>query len=364
MPTLSLCMIVRNEEEYIRASLESVKDVADEIIVIDTGSVDSTMEICSGYTDKIYQMEWKEDFSDARNEGLKKASCDWILWMDADERLVIKNKDAFKRLLLEKEEDVFAVKLLHMTDSEKEEEKKYYISYHNRLFRRKGDFCFKGSIHERLLKDSGIVPESGNAKGCVEILHYGYNTSHMKEKALRNLQICLKEKEKKAENPWLDYYIACELYRLGDIKDSLDLVNCAIMGFLSQGKMPPALLYKLKYDILIHNGSMESVCEGLEKAINLYKDYVELHFYRGFALLQIGRCTAAINEFSYCILLGEDNADYLIQCGSGSFFAYYYMGEAYIKLGEKENACEAYRQALLFHPDFTEAKKRLEELRI
>lgn len=363
MPTLSLCMIVKNEEEYIRAALESVKDVADEIIIVDTGSEDHTMEICSRYTDKIYETAWTEDFSKARNFSISKAACDWILWMDADERLVIKDRNIFKKLLKSKDYDAYFIKLLHSMDSEKEEKKENYISYHNRLFRRKADFHFEGSIHEKLLGESGIIQESGNAGKSVEIIHYGYGEKHMKEKALRNLQICLKEKEKETDNPWLDYYMAGELYRLGDIKDSLEFVNHAILGFLSQSKMPPALLYKLKYDILIINGNMESVCEGLGKAVNLYDDYVELHFYRGIALFKLNRYEEARKEFSYCILLGEENANYLIRCGSGSFLAYYYMGEAYLMAGDKESACEAYEQVLCYKPDFTEAKERLEELR-
>ncbi len=362
MPTLSLCMIVKNEEEYIRAALESVKDVADEIIVIDTGSSDNSREICALYTDKVYEAEWREDFSAARNISLEKASGDWILWMDADERLVIKEKEAFKELL-EGDREIYWVKLLHLIDSEGEEEKEYYISYHNRLFKKKEEFYFKCSIHERLVTESGIMPEPGDTGNCMEILHYGYNTAHMREKALRNLRICLKEREKDKDNPWLDYYIACELYRLGNIKDALELVNHGILGFLSQGKLPPALLYKLKYDILLTNGNLESVCEGLSKAVNLYPDYVELHFYRGSALLKLNRYEEAKKEFSYCVLLGEDNGNYLIRSGSGSFLAYFYMGEACLKAGEKENACEAYEQALLNNPGLEEAKNRLEVLR-
>lgn len=364
MPTLSLCMIVKNEEEYIKAALESAKAVVDEIIILDTGSTDRTKFICSDYTDKIYETEWKDDFGDARNKCIEKASGDWVLWLDADERILIKNETAFKELLLKEDSNVFSVKLLHLTDSESEEEKKYFISYHNRLFRRTGDFFFKGSIHEKLVIEPGIAPKSDNAGNCVEIIHYGYGRKNMKEKALRNLNICLEEKRKDADDPWLDYFIACELFRLGDIKDALELVNQAIIGFLSKSKMPPALLYKLKYDILIDNGKPETVCEGLEKVINLYKDYVELHFYHGISLLQLDRYEAAIREFSYCVLLGEEDGEYLIRCGSGSFLAYYYMGEAYAKSGDKENACEAFRQALLYHPGFNEAQRKLEELKI
>lgn len=361
MPTLSLCMIVKNEEEYIRSALESVKDAVDEIVIVDTGSTDNTKGICACYTDKIYDLEWKEDFSEARNFSLEKAAGDWILWLDADERLVIKDKKAFQKRLNKPDSKAYSIKLLHFMESEKEEDKQYCISWHIKLFKRSESFCFQGAIHEKLSREDGAVPEAENIGNCVEIYHYGYGNRHLKEKSIRNLHILSREKDVRGDNPWLDYFVAAELYRLGNVTDSLTFVNYSIMGFLAQGKMPPALLYKLKYDLLIVNGDTASVCEGLEKAIALYPDYVELHFYRGIALIQLQRYEEAIKEFIYCILLGEDNENYLIQCGSGSFRAYYFMGEAYLKKGEGEYAREAFRQAVLSNPFFSEANEKLQE---
>ena len=82
---LSLCMIVKNEEQVLRKSLESVKGLADEIIVVDTGSTDNTVRIADEMGAKIFYYDWCDDFSEARNFSLTKASGDWILFMDADE---------------------------------------------------------------------------------------------------------------------------------------------------------------------------------------------------------------------------------------------------------------------------------------
>ena len=89
MPKLSLCMIVKNEEKFLAGCLESVKNIVDEIIIVDTGSTDKTIEIANSYNAKVYHFEWKNDFSLARNESIKHATGDWILILDADERLAI-----------------------------------------------------------------------------------------------------------------------------------------------------------------------------------------------------------------------------------------------------------------------------------
>ena len=87
MKTLSLCMITKNEEKNISRCLNSVKEIVDEIIIVDTGSTDNTIEIAKSYGANIYHYDWTNDFSDARNKSLEKATKDWILVLDADEEL-------------------------------------------------------------------------------------------------------------------------------------------------------------------------------------------------------------------------------------------------------------------------------------
>ena len=87
MITISLCMIVKNESEVLARCLDSVRDAVDEIIIIDTGSDDNTREIARRYTDHVYDFEWIDDFSAARNYSFSKASMDYCMWLDADDML-------------------------------------------------------------------------------------------------------------------------------------------------------------------------------------------------------------------------------------------------------------------------------------
>lgn len=91
-------MIVKNEERCLRRCLNSLKDIADELIIVDTGSTDSTKSIASEYTDKIYDFAWTGNFSDARNYSFSLATCDYIYCADADEELDAENIEKFKVL--------------------------------------------------------------------------------------------------------------------------------------------------------------------------------------------------------------------------------------------------------------------------
>ncbi len=96
--TISVCMIVKNEERCLRRCLNSLKDIADELIIVDTGSTDSTKSIACEYTDKIYDFAWTGNFSDARNYSFSLATCDYIYCADADEELDAENIEKFKVL--------------------------------------------------------------------------------------------------------------------------------------------------------------------------------------------------------------------------------------------------------------------------
>ncbi|HIU29752.1 MAG TPA: glycosyltransferase family 2 protein, partial [Candidatus Egerieisoma faecipullorum] len=98
MATVSLCMIVKNEERVLARCLESVRECMDEIIIVDTGSSDATKEIAARYTDKIYDFEWIDDFAAARNFSFSKASMDFAMWLDADDVFLEADKNAFIEL--------------------------------------------------------------------------------------------------------------------------------------------------------------------------------------------------------------------------------------------------------------------------
>lgn len=363
MNTLSLCMIVKDEENEIRKCLESVVNIVDEIIIVDTGSTDNTKEICKEFTSKIYDYQWNDDFSGARNFSISKAASNWILWMDADEELVVHSKKALNKSLNSKNSSIYTIKMLHYNDTEQNDFKEHYISYHHRLFRNHTGVTFEGKIHEHLNTENGSILDRLEVCSNIEIHHTGYLKKHVVKKSLRNLNLLVKEKKINEDEPWLDYHIAAELYRLNDIEKSYQFLNYSIAMFLTKGLKPPALLYKLKYDILINTKSLDNAYNGIEKAIELYPDYVELHFYRGVILYQLGNYEDAINAFSYCIILGENNINYLIKYGTGTFYAYYYIGECYHKLYKSTHAITAYQQALMYNTNFELARIKLEELK-
>lgn len=97
MPTISLCMIVKNEERNLRRCLQSVKNYVTEIVIVDTGSTDQTRAIAQSFGAQLYDFIWTDNFADARNFSLEHSSGDWILWMDADEELCITDSPPYWR---------------------------------------------------------------------------------------------------------------------------------------------------------------------------------------------------------------------------------------------------------------------------
>ncbi len=162
MITISLCMIVKNEEKILARCLDSVADLVDEIIIADTGSSDATKEIAGKYTEYIYDFPWEDDFSSARNFVFSKATKEYIYSADADEVLLPENRERFrllKEMLLPEIEIVqmkYANQLQYGTVYNFDEE------YRPKLFKRKRDFVWEAPIHETVrlepvVYDSDIV---------------------------------------------------------------------------------------------------------------------------------------------------------------------------------------------------------------
>lgn len=196
MATISLCMIVKNEEMYIARCLDSVADLVEEVIIVDTGSTDRTAEIASRYTSHVYSYPWKDDFADARNYSFSKASMDYCMWMDADDILEETEKDKFLRLKhsLSPETDIVMMKYNTSFD---EAGKPSFSYFRERWIRNCAKYRWIGEVHE-------VIPPDGR------LLYSDLAVSHKKTSAGdpdRNLKIYRKMiAEGKLLEPRQQYY--------------------------------------------------------------------------------------------------------------------------------------------------------------
>lgn len=326
--TISLCMIVKNEEDFLENCLESVRELVDEQIIVDTGSTDRTVEICKQFGAKIYPMKWEDHFAHARNYGLEKATSDWILWLDADEQIDPKSVTVIKEKIKETKATILSMPVINYTRQTMEDESdEAYIYYQPRLFRNYVGIKFYNRIHEtpQLLNPEKMneVMEYVN----VPIHHYGYiqEITERKNKSFRNKQLLQLEYEKRDHSPWIEYHLASEYYREKDFVRAFYYVNQSILRFILEGYKPPSILYKLKYDILWITKSLDNALHGIEKALLLYPDYVDLHFYKGCILFSQKDYEKALACFSKCLQLGDYHPKHLTLKGAGSFRAQAYI---------------------------------------
>lgn len=156
MISISLCMIVKNEEQNIVRCLSSVKDIVDEIIIVDTGSTDKTKEVVSQFTNKIYDFEWIHDFSAARNFSFSKATKEYILWLDADD--VVMPEDQQKLMTLKQTMDPSVDVVIMRYHVGEDKDGKPICSFpRERLLKRSMNFVWHDCVHEYLILKGKII---------------------------------------------------------------------------------------------------------------------------------------------------------------------------------------------------------------
>ncbi len=222
MSSLSVCLIVKNEQDVLERCLSCAKVFADEIIVADTGSTDKTKEIAARFTDKIYDFPWIDDFSAARNFSFSKATMDFIMWLDADDVIDAQNLNAliaFKDVL---NENVDMVMLKYNVGFD-ENGNPNFSYFRERIFRRECNFKWVGEIHE-------VIPPGG------KILHSDIAILHKKIHAnepQRNLKIFEKILASgKSLDPRQQFYYARELYYNGRNDEAIGMFT----RFLDDGQ--------------------------------------------------------------------------------------------------------------------------------
>ncbi len=347
-PTLSVCMITRNEEEFIGECLESVKGLADEVIVVDTGSRDNTLEIAVSHGATVYKMAWPDSYSDARNESLGYANSDWILVLDADERVDKGSRDVIMRTIRNANHAGYAMHFRNYVGRETNAD--YFVHRTCRLFRNRPEHRYFGRIHERIVES---IEAAGGTIGEIEAVvhHYGYRPEVMAEKGKheRNLRLLLADLEDNPNDPFCMYNLGVQYSIHHDCEDTIRYMEAASRAVIPAHEFAPNVYLHLAnaYDELGRSGEAISALDRAEQAAIIHP---ELYFARGNSLIRLKRYEEAIGAYESAVLVGRKRA-WSGDPGAYGHKAYYGVAKAHMALGHAQQALEACQLALSLNPN-------------
>jgi len=339
MIPISVCIITKNEADKINKCLSCIKDLPFEIVVVDTGSTDNTLEIVQTYTDNIYHFDWIDDFSKARNFSISKASNDWILVLDTDEYLQkIDLEDLYRQM---EEHPTGIGRILRSSDNLAGETTYDRVE---RLFNRKL-YRYERPIHEQVLPADPDVTYSIYPVP-IEVLHDGYVSTEniSREKAERNLRILLKS-EKEYPDAYTYFQIGQSYYIMEDYKNAEKYYEKAI-GFDLD---PESEFVQL---LIVNYGYMLLRTEQTEKGIaffnqiapyfNFYADFVFLHGYLHYATEQY------LKAALYFVQATQLTHYHVAGCNS--FKPFFLLGVIYQMLGDPNMARTFYEKCGDYEP--------------
>jgi len=284
---LSLCMIVKNEEAVLDACLKSVHEVVDEIVIVDTGSTDSTREIARSYRAEIIDYEWKSDFSQARNTSLEIAKGKWILVLDADEVLTDPAQKNLRDTTLHTGAD--ALSLVIRNQNPEGELQAYSDFYLTRLFRNDDNYRFEGMIHEQIRpsieKNGGIIEKSD-----LVIEHHGYGKKTVQggvSRAKRNLQILEQTLKKTPDDSYLLYQLGVTYKQMGRDTEAIETLKKAELRDTDRILLPEtrALLFMKLAQLYLASDHYTNAVDYARKCLSLEPQNIVALYVIGVALL-------------------------------------------------------------------------------
>lgn len=284
-------MIVRDEAYFLVRCLDAVRDHVDEIVVVDTGSKDNTVEIARRYTPQVYEYCWHDDFAAARNHAVDRAAGEWLLVLDADEIILPSDLRHIRQLILDTDRDVFFLQGHDYSDNPMEPGwqrltqshplgwayEGYSINPIARLFRRRQDIRYVGKVHEVVAEDlPGVRYDSLEA-----VIHHDTNGNPFKPKADRQrryLEMIEHALEEEADGRLASYAGRVRMYYLQDFSGAIERFQQAVeLGYQPQANLES--LAEASYRIGRHSVAKEvygSLYESGYRRLSLCNNYANL----------------------------------------------------------------------------------------
>ncbi len=320
---LSLCMIARDEAQFLEQCLQSVKGLVDEVIVVDTGSLDTTAPVARRHGARVVDFDWNEDFSQARNVSLELARGEWILLLDCDEVLAAGDLATIRSLLTDPNMDAYYLTTRNYSEQENRagwiacrgdygEEKEYpgwFPSTKIRLWRRRPDVYFEGAVHE--LVEASIERNGGQIGEClVPVHHYGHVE---KERSSERYLVAGEEKVRQQPNDMLARYELAIAYRnCGRLDEAQQQIKQVVEAIEHDGAeisqyLQAEFAYLVQADILDRRGQATASLTTYEAIINKYPQSYQAYNNAGRILERRGRLDQACAYYQQGHLLAPDN---------------------------------------------------------
>ncbi len=305
-PRLTVCLIVKNEERFLARCLRSVRDIARQIIVVDTGSTDKTVAIAREFKAEVYSFAWNDDFSAARNEALRHATGDWILSLDADEELLPEHQQTILQEM--QSAKVIGYRLPILNEGLEAEG----CSYVPRLFRNAPGLFFVGRVHEQVFSSIEVRAREWGLEHCLGrsvLLHHGY-TSEMvasRDKVARNLRLLKLATEELPDEPNLVMNLGLETIRSGRLVEGLGYYREALrlMAALPPKQIMPelreTLLTQLTTSLLGARRHAEIEELWREPYVKSFEMTASQHFMLGLACMELKQPAAAAEHMRACL---------------------------------------------------------------
>ncbi len=312
-PKISLCMIVKNEEHYLPGCLESVKDIVSEMVIVDTGSTDRTIEIANMFNAKVYHFPWINDFAAARNESLKYAIGEWLLYMDADERLILKDKDYIFKVINSIPEKIGAVLcILESLHSKNDGKSEMHRGAYPRLFRNYGypNIKFIGKIHEQI---SPSIRQLGKEFVDSEIVieHLGYNRDLeiITQKVKRNYELLLEQVKEEPLNGYAWFQLGQTLGRMNLQNQAIEALEFALETNSLSGPLK-ASAYATLSQLVGNNGQIDKCLIYAERSLSIAPNQQYARHLKAFALLHLRRFEESEREFLEVLKLKNQKQEF------------------------------------------------------
>jgi glycosyltransferase involved in cell wall biosynthesis len=359
-PRISLCMIVKDEEQFLPNCLKSVQSVVDEMIIVDTGSKDKTIDIAQTFGAKIYEIPWEDDFAKARNVSLEHATGDWILQLDADEQFEKEDVAILFSFIEQLETEAFFLKVInHKYDSTGDS-----LSFPSvRLWRNRPEYRFYGALHEQIT--GSIVKHFPNKPlqiTPVRIHHYGYAEAvvQQKNKSERNLRIALAEVNKNPDLAFAHYNLAMEYARRRQLQEAIEEFQTALT-LHKETEIWISSLFRNYASTLIKMRKFSDAIRILDRGLAQFPDYIDLLFEKATCHMELKEYPQAVGLLHQCIVTPE-NPKYPIQKGLSREKAYYTLGHCYMRLNRFDECLDFFKRAYQLNPQFKQPIRDLAAL--